>query len=385
MGAGACFLDADRDGHLDLFVGNYVKSPVEKNVQRTTEGFPSYPGPLDFETEGDFLYHNNADGTFADISSLSGIGLHSSTSMGSIAADIDKDGDTDLFVVNDVDRNFLFENDGNGHFAEVGIQRGVAFSHDGKRNGNMGVDCGDIDGDGALDFFTTTFSNELPVLYHNDGSGNFIDATIERGSGVNLLPHANWGTALLDIDNDCDLDLFIANGHTDPNVSRWAYTTSWKVANSMLINDGKGHFQDVSTACGNGLNPVESSRGVAGEDFDQDGDIDLIVLNSLARPTVIENASPSKEQWLQLDLRGRTANRDAIGARVTVEAQGKRMVREVHSGRGYQSSFGQRLHFGLGNSAQAASITIRWPDGNQQELANVPANQILMIIQPMQR
>jgi hypothetical protein len=382
LGAGACFLDADRDGHLDLFVGNYVQSPVEKNIQRTTEGFPSYPGPLDFKTDADVLFHNNGDGSFSDRSADSGIAKHSSTSMGCVAADFDDDGDSDIFVVNDVDRNFLFENDGTGTFVEVGIQRGVAFSQDGKRNGNMGVDCADFDGDGALDFFTTTFSNELPVLYRNDGFGNFADVTVEFGAGVNLLPHANWGASFFDVENDGDQDLVIANGHTDPNVSRWAYTTAWKVANTMLLNGGDGHFKDISKHCGSGFSPVESSRGVVTEDFDADGDVDMIFLNALARPTVIRNDSNPMQHWLQVDLRGKSSSRDGTGTRVTVEVAGKKIVKEVHSGRGYQSSFGQRLHFGLGDSKSASALHIRWPNGESQVVVDVPGDQILTVVQP---
>ncbi len=382
LGAGACFLDADRDGHVDLFVGNYVQSPVEKNIKRTTEGFPSYPGPLDFMTDPDFLYHNNGDGSFSDHSAVSGISEHSSTSMGCIAVDFDDDGDTDIFVANDVDRNFLFENDGTGKFVEVGIQRGVAFSGDGKRNGNMGIDCADFNGDGALDFFTTTFSNELPVLYKNDGFGNFSDVTIEFGAGVNLLPHANWGTAFIDVENDGDQDLVIANGHTDPNVSSWAYTTAWKVANTMLLNGGDGHFKDISKTCGSGFAPIENSRGVATEDFDMDGDVDFIILNALARPTVIRNDSHPMQHWLQLDLKGKLSSRDGTGTRVTVEVAGKKIVKEVHSGRGYQSSFGQRLHFGLGDAKSASKLNIRWPSGESQVLVDVAGDQILTVVQP---
>ena len=382
LGAGTCFLDADRDGHLDLFVGNYVQSPVEKNIKRTTEGFPSYPGPLDFKTDSDLLFHNNGDGSFSDCSAISGISEHSSTTMGCIATDFDDDGDTDIFVANDVDRNFLFENDGAGKFVEVGIQRGLAFSGDGVRNGNMGIDCADFDGDGNLDFFTTTFSNELPVLYKNDGFGNFVDATIEFGAGVSLLPHANWGTAFFDVENDGDQDLVIANGHTDPNVSSWAYTTAWKVANTMLINSGDGHFKDISKTCGSGFEPVENSRGVATEDFDADGDVDIIFLNALARPTVIRNDSKPMHHWLQLDLKGKSTSRDGTGSRVTVEVAGKKIVKEVYSGRGYQSSFGQRLHLGLGDAKNASKLHIRWPNGDNQILIDVASEQILTIVQP---
>ena len=381
LGASGCFLDADRDGLLDLYVGNYVKSPVEKNVKRTTEGFPSYPGPLDFQTESDWFFHNEGDGTFSDQTIKVGMSAYSTTSMGAISVDFDDDGDADLLVVNDVDRNLLFENDGTGRFEEVGILRGVAFSYDGKRNGNMGVDCADYNGDGKLDFFTTTFSNELPVLYKNDGSGNFEDATIESGAGAGLLPHANWGTAFFDVENDGDQDLIIANGHTDPNVSQWAYTTSWKVRNTMLLNLGNGRFQDISATCGSGLTPVESSRGLVAEDFDNDGDVDIIILNALAGPTVIRNDSRLGFNWLQVELRGKSACRDGTGSRVTIELMGKQLVKEVHSGRGYQSSYGQRLCFGLGEAPLVPKLRVRWSDGAIEEFEDISSNQLLILVQ----
>ena len=246
----------------------------------------------------------------------------------------------------------------------------------------MGIDCADVDGDGLFDLFTTTFSNELPVLYKNLGDGYFSDETIEQHAGVQLLPHANWGVCFLDIDNDRDPDLFIANGHTDPNVNRWAYTTDWKVANTLMLNDGTGRFQDISNESGSGLLPVESSRGVAAEDFDLDGDMDLIVLNALARPTLMRNDSAPMGGWLQLDLRGRTTSRDGTGARVTLTIGGARISKEVHSGRGYQSSFGQRLHFGLGDVLSINEVEVSWPDGSKQLLSDVDANQSLTIVQP---
>lgn len=381
LGSGACFLDADRDGLLDLYVGNYVKSPVEKNVKRTTEGFPSYPGPLDFQTEPDWFFHNEGDGTFSDQTTKVGLSAYSSTSMGVISADFDDDGDPDLLVVNDVDRNLLFENDGTGRFEEVGILRGVAFSFDGRRNGNMGVDCADYNGDGKLDFFVTTFSNELPVLYKNDGSGNFEDVTIESGAGAGLLPHANWGNAFFDVENDGDQDLIVANGHTDPNVSQWAYTTSWKVKNTMLLNLGTGRFKDISPYCGSGLKAVESSRGLVVEDFDNDGDVDVIILNALAGPTVIRNDSRVGFNWLQLELKGKSACRDGTGSRVTIELMNKQLIQEVHSGRGYQSSYGQRLCFGLGEATQVPKLRVRWSDGAIEEFENIQSNQLLILVQ----
>jgi len=380
LGAGACFFDADGDGLLDLYSSNYVKSPVEKNVKRTTNGNTIYPGPLDFEPENDFFFRNEGDGTFTDLTRECGIAEIRTTSMGTVATDYDNDGDIDLVIVNDLDRNVLLENDGTGKFIDVGIQRGIAFSFDGRRNGNMGVDCADYDNNGSMDLYTTTFSNEFPVLYKNDGTGNFSDVTLATGAGGRMKPHANWGTSFLDIENDGDKDLFIANGHVDPNVQLWAFNTSWKVANSVLLNEA-GKFKDISTTVGSGLLPVESSRGSVAEDLDNDGDIDLVVLNSLATPTVIKNDTVSSNNWLEIRLVGRTACRDATGSRVHVYLDGKTLTDEVHSGRGYQSSFGQRLSFGLGKSTTVPKVKIRWSDGKEENLSELPVNQLLTIIQ----
>ena len=303
--------------------------------------------------------------------------------MGVLATDFNDDGAPDLFVCCDVDRNLLLQNDGTGRFTEVGVQGGVAFSVAAHRNGNMGVDCGDYDNDGLLDLFTTTFSNELPVLYRNRGDRSFVDDTRRAHAGTNLLPHANWGTAFADIDNDGDQDLIIANGHTDPNVGHWTYSTSWKVANTVLLNDGNGRFQDSSDSCGTGLLPVESSRGLITEDFDNDGDLDFVVLNALANPTAIRNDSVTAGNWLQLRLIGSGLEcRDATGAKVQITVGGKTLIKEVHSGRGYQSSFGQRLHFGLGKSPTIDRVSIRWPMGQVQHLDQVTTNQILTVQQP---
>jgi enediyne biosynthesis protein E4 len=381
MGAGTTFFDANRDGNLDLYVANYVKSPIELNVKRTTDGTPSYPGPSDFHGENDVFFLSLGDGTFADRTDAAGMGGVALTSMGVVAADFDDDGDDDLVVVVDVDRNLFFKNDGTGVFEEIGVRSGIAFSKDGRRNGNMGVDIGDYNQDGHLDIYTTTFSNELPVLYRNDGLANFEDVTQAAGAGKGLFPHSNWGLAFFDIENDRDKDLFVANGHTDPQVGSWSYTTSWKVANTVFANDGKGHFENVSTLCGSGLIPVESSRGLVAEDFDNDGDQDLIISNSLAKPTVIRNDSLSRGHWLQVELIGLTNARDGVGARVTVKTESGSLVDQVVSGRGFQCSFGNRMHFGLGSDSKVDEITIRWTDGSIQRIEPTGVDAILKIQQ----
>ncbi len=381
LGAGACFFDANGDGLLDLYVGNYVKSPIESNVKRTTDGFPSYPGPLDFQPENDEFYINAGDGHFIDSSSAAGIADIATTSMGLLATDFDDDGDSDVLVVNDVQRNVLLENDGSGVFEEVGILQGVAFSYDASRNGNMGIDAADFNNDGSIDFYTTTFSSDLPVLYSNNGAGVFTDVTLATRSGASLVPHANWGTSFFDVNNDGFQDIFVGNGHPDKHVGQWAHNTSWKVANTVFLNDGNNKFSDISGLCGTALSPVESTRGVAIEDFDLDGREDLILLNALAAPTLIKNESTNSGNWIQLRLIGTLGNRDAAGAKITVRFGESIQAQEIYCGRGYQSSFGHIVHFGIGKVDVADEVTIRWPSGEVTKHNDLPANQRTVVIE----
>jgi enediyne biosynthesis protein E4 len=380
VGAGTCFLDVDGDGQLDLYAANYVYFRCEHNVRRTMDGFPSYPGPLDFQPTADLLFRNNGDGTFADISQAAGVAQVAGTDMGVICADYDHDGDTDIFVMNDEMGNFLFENDGTGRFQEVAVLRGLAYSRGGQPLGNMGVDCADYDRDGRLDFFTTTFSNELPTLYRNMGRF-FEDVTLASGAAAGALPHSNWGTGFADFDNDGLPDLLVANGDFEEHVHRWKPGTALRTRNVLLKNVGRGKFLNISDECGDGLAPVFSSRGIGLDDLDNDGRIDAVVLNWRERPTIVRNASPTEHHWLQVQLHGRRANRDGVGAHVRITAGGQTQLAEVHSGRGYQSHHGTRLHFGLGTSDHVERIEVRWLGGGTQVIKNVPSGQRLQVIE----
>lgn len=371
LGAGVCFIDINLDGCLDLYVGNYVKDSISRNPVRTTEGFRSYPGPLDFQPEKDYLFLSQGDGTFLDVSETSGIRAISGPSMGMISSDLDDDGDLDILIACDVHRNLAWINDGHGSFIESGISLGLAFSGDGKLNGNMGVDAGDFDGDGAIDYFITTYRSDFPVLYKNDGAVGFQDVTQFANCGASAFQHVKWGTAFVDLDNSGTLDLLIANGDTDPLVEKWAYTTSWKARNTLLMNKGNGRFEDVTESVGSGLAPVESSRGLIVDDLDNDGRVDVVVLNSKTIPSIIRNTSINEDGWVQIELHGIVANRDAVGAKVTVKTEHGAQVAEVYSGRGYQSSFGQRLHFGLGAAKEIQSVQVRWPSGRTQVFSGV--------------
>ncbi|MFH1920468.1 MAG: CRTAC1 family protein [Planctomycetota bacterium] len=381
VGAGACFLDMDQDADLDLYVANYVKFTYETHVAATKRG-SEYVGPFQYPAETDTLYRNNGDGTFADVSRESGVGTHAGTGMGMVSADYDRDGDTDVFVLNDVAGNFLFENDGTGQFEEVGLVAGVAYDYRGRDLGSMGADCGDYDNDGWLDFFMTSYQAELPVLYRNLGDGSFEDVTFQTGAGTGSLPHVTWGTGLVDFDNDGDRDLFIACGHLKDNVELHDDTTAFNVRNLLLMNTGDGKFVNVSDECGDGLSVKLSSRGAAFDDLDNDGDVDAVILNSRREPTILRNESNSglsKNHWIEIRLRGVKTNRDGVGAQVTVEAGDLAQVDEVHSGRGYQSHYGTRLHFGLGERDRVDRIEVRWIGGGVDVLNNVAADRLLTI------
>jgi hypothetical protein len=379
VGAGACLFDMDGDGDLDLYVANYVKFTYETHFVPYPDGFPQYVSPRGYPFEPDVVYRNQGDGTFTDVSAESGVGQHAGSGMGMVCADYDKDGDTDVFVLNDVQGNFLFASDGSGHLEEVGLTAGTAYNAYGEELGSMGVDCGDYDNDGWLDFFMTSYQGQLPVLYRNTGNGSFKDVTLFAGAGEGSLPYVNWGTGLVDFDNDGDRDLFIACGHLQDNIDLYDDTTSYHVRNIVLMNRGDGKFVNVSDACGDGLLPQLSSRGAAFDDLDNDGDIDAVILNSRQQPTLLRNETVSGNHWIQIRLQGVGSNRDGVGAQVTVVADDLVQVDEVHSGRGYQSHWGTRLHFGLGRRDHIDRIEVRWIGGGVDVLEEVAVDKLMVI------
>lgn len=374
VGAGACFLDADKDGAVDLYVANYVKFTPENHVETIVDGFPKYTGPKAYEPEPDRLFRNRGDGTFQDVSRESGIASHAGTGMGTVCLDYDRDGDTDVVVLNDVRGNFLFQNDGKGVFEEVGLVAGIAYSVDAKALGSMGIDCSDYDNDGWLDLFQTSYANELPALFRNTGLGFFDDVTRPTRAGLGCFAHVNWGAGFADFDNDGDRDIFVANGHLQDNVQQYDDTTSYEVPNVVLMNDGDGRFLNVTSECGDALAISRSSRGVALGDLDNDGRVDVAVLNSRREPTVLRNESNTHNHWVHIRLRGTQTNRDGIGSRVTVVCDDLAQVAEVHSGRGYQSHFGSRLHFGLGPRTQIDRVEVNWLSGRRDVFADIPVD-----------
>jgi hypothetical protein len=381
VGAGACFLDYDGDGLLDLFVANYVGFTFQNHQISHMNGFPAYAGPLHFPPTANVLFHNHGDGTFTDVSVASGIAAHLGSGMGVIGADYDNDGDTDIIVGNDLRPNFVFRNEGGGKFKEVGVLLGLAFDGLGNVHGTMGVECADWNNDGWLDFFTTAYQRQLTTLYESRRGAYFDDVTRQTGAGAGTYPHVTWGTGLADLDNDGQRDIFLACGHLIDNVELFDDTTSYHARNMVLRNAGQGKFLNVSDQCGDGLLPKLSSRGAAFDDLDNDGKIDAVILNARREPTILRNASPGRNHWLQLQLRGTKSNRDGVGARVAVTAGGLTRIDEVHSGRSYQSDFGKRLQFGLGQHSQAEQIQVNWIGGGRDTIRNVGGDQLITIVE----
>lgn len=381
VGAGACFLDIDKDGDLDLFVANYVDFTIAKHQTRLVNGHPAYVGPAVYGPVPAALFRNNGDGTFADISRESGIAAHPGTGMGVVAADYDEDGDTDIIVGNDAMANFVWRNDGAGHFEEVGLLTGLAYDMHGVGQGTMGVECADFDGDGRLDFHMTSYQKQWAILYRNLGGGFFEDATYATGAGAGTFQEVEWGNGLVDFDNDGDRDLFMACGHLQDNVEVWDDAATYLTHNLVLENNGRGKFSDASASAGLTRLAKHSGRGAVFEDFDLDGDVDVVILNSRQAPTLLRNDSPSTNHWLGVNLRGTKSNRAGVGARIKIVAGDLSQIDEVHSGRGYQSSYGAIPHFGLGNRSRVDRLEVRWIGGGTNVLENVAVDRVISVLQ----
>jgi hypothetical protein len=265
--------------------------------------------------------------------------------------------------------DFLFQNDGTGKFEEVGLLAGVACDLYGSCQGTMGIDCGDYDNDGLLDFYQTSYQNELATLYQNQGDGLFDDVSQVTSAAEGTFPHVTWGVGMVDFDNDGHRDIFIACGHLYDNVEEFSDVTRYKVQNLLLKNSGDGTFSNVSRASGDGLLPRLSSRGAAFGDLDNDGRVDAVILNSEDPSTLLRNESRNSNHWLRIRLIGRQTNRDAVGSQVRVTAGGQTWLDEVHSGRSYQSHFGTELHFGLGTAQRVDRVEVRWLGGDTEVFA----------------
>jgi len=381
---GCAFVEYDHSGRLSLFVAQYVdldlaKTPVPgSNNNCMWKGIPVMCGPRGLKGTRSELFRNNGDGTFTDVSEKSGVAKTAPYyCFTALTGDFDNDGWPDIYVSCDSTPSLLFRNNRDGTFSEMAAEAGVAFNGDGHEQAGMGAHAADYDGDGWLDIIKTNFSEDTATLYHNNGDGTFTDATNEAGLGRNTQ-YLGWGTLFLDVDNDGGPDIFIANGHVYPEVDGKGFRTSFREPKVLYWNAGNGRFIDVSQSAGPGLAAPLNSHGVAAADFDNDGSVGILVNNSHDPPSLLKNLA-QQGNWILFKLVGTRSNRDAIGARVTLTAEGRKQIQEVRSGGGYNSQSDFRLHFGLGKAATVQLLEIRWPNGAVQKLKDLAANQVMTI------
>ena len=382
VGSGVAFFDKDADGDLDLYVVNYVKFNPAEHRMHVHKGVPGYPSPLSYEPEKHTLFENNGDGTFLDVSSASGIHAVAGRGMGLVAFDYDSDGDVDVFVANDTQENFLFQNDGKGKFEEVALFAGVAYDARGRPQGSMGVDLLDVDHDGLMDMFVTAFSEEFAPLYRNLGNGLFEDITLKTGTASSTFPHVTWGVVAEDFDNDGFDDLMIGCGDLDDSHMKRGGTNTasgFKIGNLLLRCNGKGGFTDLKKSWGSGATVAESTRGLVAADLDSDGRVDVVAQNQSSKPTILRNETESTHSYITCRFVGRQSNRDGIGAVVTVRQGDFRSVNHVIAGHSYQSDSGGLLHFGLPSRTEAIELEIRWPSGRIQVYPGVEPNQQFIV------
>jgi hypothetical protein len=376
----AAWLDYDRDGWLDLFVVHYLDYDI-KNAPYCgfkREDYRMYCDPQQFDGVSNILFHNNHDGTFTDVSRKAGIWNRSGKGLGVVAGDVDVDGWPDLFVTNDGIRNFLYRNNGDGTFLDTAYEAGVGFDQHGKPMAGMGTEIADYDGDGLPDIFMTAFSREYNTLFHNLGKLLFEDVTLEAGLESGFLTLA-FGTKLFDYDNDGDLDIYATDGHVTDNVELYDASLSYRQKDLLYENVGGGHFKDVSSLSGPGFQIKHVGRGAAVADFDNDGDLDIIVADCGGPPLLLRNDGGNRNHWIAVRARGTESNRFGIGAKVRITAGGRTQLREINPTGSYLSTSDVRLYIGLGSETAVAQLAIEWPSGKKQVLQNVAVNQTLLL------
>lgn len=383
-GSGCSFLDYDRDGHLDLFVANYLEFDIESagkpgsSSNCTWKGIPVMCGPRGLTPGTPALYRNNGKGVFTDVSASSGIlKAKGSYMMTVVAADFNNDGWPDIYVACDSTPSFLLRNNRDGTFTDIGLEAGVALNEDGNEQAGMGVGIGDFNLDGNLDILKTHFSDDTSVLYRNNGKEYFDDVSVVSGLGVETR-FVGWGAGIVNLDNDGNPDLFIVTGSTYPEVAAKLPAYPMKTPRVIFRNLGDGKFEELIDQAGPAIAAPHCSRGCAFGDFDNDGDVDILIVNLNEPPSLLRNDLGGNNHWLKVKLIGVKSNRGATGARVTAHYGGKTQVQEVLSQSSFYSASDSRLHFGLGTAA-VAELEIRWPSGARETLKRVAADHLVVV------
>ena len=369
---GAAFLDYDKDGLLDLFVGIYIKFDASYRLYYEAD---VYPGPLAYPAQKSFLFHNNGNGTFTDVTQKAKVDKEG-RAMGALTVDYDDDGYPDFFVANDATPNHLFHNDHDGTFSEVGLHAAVAFGQNGNAAASMGGDWGDFDRDGRLDLIVPAMSYN--ALYRNLGRGLFEDVAVEAGLAIISGQYWSWGGKFIDYDNDGYLDVMVVNG----DGHRLTDTQEAILARNVAGSGGSRVFQDVAADSGEFFHQKMVARGLALGDYDNDGDIDALICNINQPVILLRNEGGNKNNWLQLSLQGRKSNRDALGTKVTVRAGTLLQCDEMKNGTSYLSANDPRMHFGLGQATKVDEVTVKWPSGVTQKFKDVKINQVLKFVEP---
>ena len=382
-GSSAALLDADGDGDLDIYLVNYLEFSVATHVDcgQPDQGKPAYCHPDVYPMAADVFYRNDGDGTFTDATAEAGLTDTTGKGLGVVVADLDGDDRPDIYVANDSTPNFLYRNLGEGKFEETGLLDGVSHNDDGKTEAGMGVDIGDVNGDGHPDVFVTNLTQETNSLYLGSKDG-FTYATREAGLYTPSFRFLGFGTDLADLDNDGDLDISVANGHVIDNVELFNDGFTWKEPGQVFLNDGAGRFTELPPAdCGDFAVP-RVGRGLVSVDFDNDGGLDLLVTHNDHPAVLYRNMLPERGRWIGFHLVGTNGSSDAVGARVTVEHAGGHHTEEKKLGGSYQTSHDPRLHFGLGDSTGSVRVTIRWPGGTESRHDDLEAGRYHRIVEP---